>query len=137
MVEIEFIYQQNNITIQSNLNNILEEIIININNKLKFDIDNIYFISNGKIINKKDKLENIMSESDKRNKKIIILIDTINNATNVENTNIKKSNDIICPECKEICEYQMYDYRIKLHNCKNGHIIKKISKLMNLKITKI
>ena len=41
MVEIEFIYQQNNITIQSNLNNILEEIIININNKLKFDINNI------------------------------------------------------------------------------------------------
>ena len=32
MVEIEFIYQQNNITIQSNLNNIFEEIIIN-NNK--------------------------------------------------------------------------------------------------------
>ena len=82
------------------MNNIFEEIIINNNNKLKFDINNIYFISNGKIINKKDKLENIMSESYKRNKKIIILVDNINNATNVENTNIKKSNDIICPECK-------------------------------------
>ena len=33
MVEIEFIYQQNKIIIQSNLNNIFEEIIINNNNK--------------------------------------------------------------------------------------------------------
>ena len=57
-----------------------------------------------------------MSESDKRNKKIIILIDTINNATNVENTNIKKSNDIICQECKEICRYEIKDYRIKLYD---------------------
>ena len=67
-----------------------------------------------------------MSESDKRNKKIIILIDTINNATNVENTNIKKSNDIICPECKEICRYEIKDYRIKLYDWKNGHIKKDI-----------
>ena len=67
-----------------------------------------------------------MSESDKRNKKIIILIDTINNATNVENTNIKKSNDIICPECKEICRYEIKDYRIKLYDWKNGHLKKDI-----------
>ena len=39
-----------------------------------------------------------MSESDKRNKKIIILVYSINNTINIENTNIKISNDIICPQ---------------------------------------
>ena len=41
-----------------------------------------------------------MSESDKRHKRIIILVYSINSTINIENTNIKKSNDIICPECK-------------------------------------
>ena len=126
MVEVEFNYQQNKIIILANLEDILESILNKYVNKSKLDINKIYFISNGKNINKKDKLVNIMSESDKKNKHIIILVYFINNIINIKNTNIKKSNDIICPECKEICEYQMYDYRIKLHNCKNGHIIKNI-----------
>ena len=74
MVEVEFNYQQNLINIQSNMTDIFEEIVQKYTIKSNLDINNIYFISNGKIINKKDRLENIMSESDKRNKKIIILV---------------------------------------------------------------
>ena len=118
MVEVEFNYQQNTLIIQSNLNELFEEIIQRYINKTNLDINDIYFISNGLNINKKDKLENIMSESDKLNKKIIILVYSINNKIN---TNIKKSNDIICPECKEICRYEISNYRIKLYDCKNGH----------------
>ena len=50
------------------------------------------------------KLENIMSESDKKNKKIIILVYSIDDSIINENTNIKVSNDFICPKCKEICK---------------------------------
>ena len=39
-----------------------------------------------------------------------------------ENTNIIKSNDIICPTCKEICKYDIKNHRIKLYDCKNKHI---------------
>ena len=60
-------------------------------NKTNLDINNIYFILNGNIVNKKDKLENIMRESDKKNKRIIILVNSINSTINIENTNIKKS----------------------------------------------
>ncbi len=123
MVEVEFNYQQNKIIIQSNLNDSFKTIIQNYAIKANLDINNIYFISNGQVINKEDKLENIMSESDKRNKKIIILVYSINNTINIENTNIKISNDIICPRCKEICKYEINDYKIKLFDCKNGHIM--------------
>ena len=127
MVEVVFDYQQNKINIQANLNDLFEEIIKKYINKTSLDINNIYFIANGKTINKKEKVESIMSESDKRNKKIIILVYSVNNTINYENTNIKKSNDIICPKCKELCKYEIKDYKIKLYDCKNGHITENIN----------
>ena len=71
MVEVEFNYQQNKVIIQGKMDNIFEEIIQKYINKTNLDINNIYFISNAKVINKNDKLENIMSESDKRNNKFL------------------------------------------------------------------
>ena len=53
-----------------------------------------------------------MSESNKMNKKIPILVNSLNNIINNENTNIKKSKDIICPICKEVCKYEIRDYKI-------------------------
>ena len=43
------------------------------------------------------------------------------NFTQVQ-ANIVRSNDVICPKCKEICKYEIKDYKIKLYDCKNGHI---------------
>ena len=51
MVEVEFNYQQNKINIQSNMNDIFEEIVQKYIIKSNLDINNIYFRSNGKIIN--------------------------------------------------------------------------------------
>ena len=126
MVDVEFNYQQNMIIIQGNLNDSFETIIKKYIIKSNLDINNLYFISNGKIINKNDKLENIMSESNKMNKKIPILVNSLNNIINNENTNIKKSKDIICPICKEVCKYEIRDYKIKLYDCKNYHISENI-----------
>ena len=122
MVEVVFDYKQIKTVIQGNLDDLFENIIKKYVQKSNLDINNIYFISNGKTPNKKDKLKNIMSELEKRNKKIIILVYSINSTINIENTNIKKSNDIICPECKEICRYEIKDYKIKLYDCNQGHI---------------
>ena len=127
MVEVEFIYKQQKINIQSNMNNIFEEIIQKYIDKTNLDINNIYFLANGRNINREDKLENIMSESDKRKNKIIVLVYSINSTIHNENTNIKISKDIICPECKELCKYEIKDYKIKLYDCKNGHIKENIN----------
>ena len=122
MVEVVFDYKQIKTVIQGNLDDLFENIIKKYVQKSNLDINNIYFISNGKTLNRKDKLESIMSELEKRSKKIIILVYSINSTINIENTNIKKSNDIICPECKEICRYEIKDYKIKLYDCNQGHI---------------
>jgi len=45
---------------------------------------------------------------------------------NPQNTNIIKSNDIICPACKELCKYEIKNHKIKLYGCKNGHIMENI-----------
>ena len=117
MVKVEFNYLQNIIKIQANINDSFQLIIEKYLNKINLDINNIYFLSNGKKISKDDILGNIMNESDKRNNKIIILVYSIN---------IIKSNEIICPICKEICKYYINNYKIYLYGCKNRHIIKDI-----------
>ena len=40
--------------------------------------------------------------------------------------NLAKSKDIICPKCKEVCQFEIKDYEINLFGCKNGHIEKNI-----------
>ena len=124
MVEVEFNYLQNIIKIQANINDSFQLIIEKYLNKINLDINNIYFLSKGKKISKNEILGDIMDESDKRNNKIIILVYSIN--TIIDQKNMKKSNEIICPFCKEICKYEIKDYKIKLSNCKNGHIIEDI-----------
>ena len=68
MVEVEFNYQQNKIIIQGNLTDSFETVSKKYADKANLDINNIYFISGGRVINKEDKLEEVMSDSDKRNK---------------------------------------------------------------------
>ena len=124
MVEIIFDYNSMQTVIQANLNDSFENIIQKFITKTQLDLNNLHFLAKGKIINKNEKIEKIMDESDKLNKRLIILVNSINN--NINNTNIIKSNDIICPICKEICKYEIKKHKIKLYDCKNGHIIDNI-----------
>ena len=124
MVEIIFDYNSMQTVIQANLNDSFDNIIQKFITKTQLDLNNLHFLAKGKIINKNEKIEKIMDESDKLNKRLIILVNSINNIIN--NTNIIKSNDIICPICKEICKYEIKNHKIKLYDCKNGHIIEDI-----------
>jgi len=124
MVEVVFDYKQIKTVIQANLNDSFNIIVNKFINKTHLNLNEIYFLSNGKNLKNNDRIKNIMSESDKKNKRIIILVYSIN--SNLENTNIIKSNDIICPTCKKSCKYEIKDYKIKLYECKNGHIMDNI-----------
>ena len=59
----------------------------------------IFFLSNGNIVDSNASIESYMSELDKENKEITILVDT---HTKVEDK-IIDSKEIICPKCKESC----------------------------------
>ena len=134
MVEVEFIYQQSNIIIQANLNDSFDSLINKFISKTHLSIYNIYFLLNGKDIKKEELIKNVINESEKQKKKMIILVNSINNTLNNDNNNIIKSNDIICPTCKEACVYDIYEHRIRLYNCKNKHIMNNI-KLKNFNNT--
>ena len=120
-MDIEFNYEHKKTIIQGNLNDLFEEIIQKYITKTNLDINDIYFLSNGKYINKKDKLENIMNEDNKKNKTIQILVYSKDDTKKNDNKNFKISKDIICPQCKEICKYKIKDYKIQLYDCKQKH----------------
>ena len=51
---------------------------------------------------------------------------TYKNEIKLEDNDFIKSKDIICPECSENSRFEIKDYKIKLSDCKNGHIIDNI-----------
>ena len=142
MVEIIFNYNQIETIIQANLNDSFSSVIEKFINKTQLDINNIHFVSNGKIISKNENIMNIINNSEKINKKMMILVLSIKSTVINENTNIIQSKDIICPICKEICKYEIKEHKIKLYDCKNGHIMTNIKlnefiSLQNIDISQI
>jgi hypothetical protein len=126
MVEIEFNYLQLKTIIQANLNDTFLNVLLKYKNKSEIDLDNKCFLYNGKIIEKNEIVKNILNTIDKENKKIIILVNDISSGTTITKMNLAKSKDIICPKCKEVCQFEIKDYEINLFGCKNGHIEKNI-----------
>ena len=121
MVEVIFIFNQIQTVIQANMNDSFDKIINQFKNKTNLDLNDLYFLSNGKNINKNEKINNVMNDSDKINKKMTILVYSNNSNANRDNTYNIKSNDVICPICKELCKYEINNHKIKLYDCKNGH----------------
>ena len=113
MVEVKFNYESNRTIMLGNSNEILDDIINRYTIFMHLEINELIFISKGAFINIQERLENIMNELEKKNNKITILVYSIKNYIDNKNTNIKKSEYIICPEYKEICKYKIKNYKIK------------------------
>ena len=66
-----------------------------------------------------------------------IIVESINEIK--INKSLIKSNEIICPTCKEKAKININDYNIKIHGCKNDHIIDNIlfDKFENLQMLDI
>jgi len=122
MASIEFCYNENNILIQCDINDIMGEIINKYILKSSIDKSSVIFLYSGNIINEDLKLSEIIGKDEKD--KIKILVNSLDNINN--NKTIIKSEYIICPKCKENIKYKIEDYKISLYECKNGHIIDKI-----------
>ena len=126
MVELIFNYNQVQTLILANLNDSFNDVIQKYANKAQLDINNVQFFSNGQKLSNNEKVKNILNKTEKSINRKIILVLSINSTIINENTNIKISNDVICPKCKEICKYEINNYKIKLYDCKNGHITNNI-----------
>ena len=128
MVEIEFIYKTNKATIQCQENEILKEIIKRYSIKIMKNVDKLFFLYNGIKINEEYSFKELANNLDKENRKMSILVNDIESESseNNNNNNIKKSKDIICPNCKGNIRIKFDNYKIKLYGCEKDHIYEDI-----------
>ncbi len=117
-IEIEFNYQGQITIIQCNTQDNLNNIFQNFINKANIDINLIYFLYSGNIIEGNSIIEKIINSTDKERKKMNILVNNKDDPN--ENIMIIKPKDISCPKCGEISRINITDYKILLQ-CKNGH----------------
>ena len=139
MAQVIFSYNGNGTNIQCNLDEKMKEICKRYATKLKYDINKLYFLYDGKIINEDLNFYEQANENDKKRKAMNILVYDSNS---IIKETLCKSNEIICPICKENIYININDYKINLFDCKNKHNIRNISlknyeKTQNIDISKI
>ena len=125
MTQVEFVYNGAITLIQCNMNEKMKEIIKRFKEKANINNNNIFYTYDGKIgINEELKFEEIANNVDKNRKKMNILV--YDTEIEIKEKDIIKSNNIICPECKENIKMEIKDYKINLYGCKNKHRIENI-----------
>ncbi len=117
MASIKFIYQQIPFTIQANQNDLFKNIAEKFAQKANVDLDTVSFESDEGAIQENEVIKDLVKQSNE----ITITVNT----NNEEGTKriLVDSKEVICPECKEPCRFQIENYKVKLSNCKNGHLI--------------
>ena len=121
MIKIEFEYNSAKTIIQSIYEDKMRQVCSKFTQKVQIDLNKLYFIYSGNIINLDLSVEQIINKADRERKVLtIIAIDHSN-----EQGNISKvvSPYIICPICKEHARFEIKNYRITIYNCKNGHVV--------------
>ena len=124
-MEIKFRHNNSLVLIQCNKSDLMKDIFQKYITKTGLDINKIYFLSNGNIIDNKF-YESSIKELTNENIFDIQVYDIEMNNPEKKNK-LKKSNIIVCSECKGLCRLEVKNYQIKLFGCENGHIINDIS----------
>ena len=129
MAQVEFQYNGTNTIIQCQENQKMSEICTNFVTKAHINENEINYFYDGKggaEFNKNLTFNQMANSMDKIRKKMNILVisqdDTI-----IDNNNIIRSKNIICPECNEDIKMKINNYKIDLFECKNNHNINNIS----------
>ena len=126
MIQIEFDYKQDKVMIQAKSYESFQSAIDRYIQKSQIQLDSIYFIANGNKIKPEHSIESIMTNIDKKNKKIKVLVNKMQDKDNNYQEVIVKSKNIICPKCGENCRISIEDGKIKLFGCCNNHTTKSI-----------
>ena len=121
---VNFLFEGQKISVQCKKDELMKEICQKLGFKANININKFFFISSGKTINLDSKLEEIIGEIDINN---ILVLESEDSYKEDNSKFLTKSNEVICPKCKEICRMDIKNYKITLFNCKNGHRINNIS----------
>ena len=127
MSKVNFYFKGFVTTIQCNKNDLMENICKKFSLKLSVDINSIYFIYNGNLVNGKLKYSDIINHIDKDRNEMNIMVNEMKVRTLNEKGKIVKAIYPICQKCKEISRIQIKDYKVNIFGCKNNHSIKNIN----------
>ena len=96
----------------------MKDIIKKFGNKRQIDnVDNLYFIYGGNKLNSDLTFEQVAKE---KNEISVLVFENEEEATKIEG--LVPSDIVICPKCKENCLLNFKNYKIRLSDCKNGHV---------------
>ena len=126
MSSTEFNYEGTTINIQCNPEEKMEEILQRFSTKIGKSKDNLLFIYNGGIVNADLTYSSQINKSDKERNKMSILVNLKPDEEKNEEESLKKSQYIICPQCKESARILIDNYKIGIYSCINGHKIDNI-----------
>ena len=120
MSVIEFKYKNNTITVQGKDEEKMKAIIDKFLVKGYGIKDNLIFLYDGEKVDEEMTLLQQANDIDKLNKKMsIIAVDFKDIDKNIKN--LKKSKNIICPECYENIRIKIQGQKISLYDCRNKH----------------
>ena len=120
MSRVEFIYKDSITYIQAVEDEKIQDICYRFTQKAQLDIKKINFLYSGKPLELNLTLSQAMNSLDKERKTMSIMVIDIEDKK--ESKNLIESPFVICPTCKEPAKFEINNYRIKIYNCKNGHI---------------
>ena len=129
MNKVEFSYLGNKMIIYCKENDSINEIIKAFANKALINEKDFLILYGGAVIKDEEQqltFNQIANKEDKKRKQMNIVV--CDKSTEIRKREvIMKSKDIICPKCKEHILIKCSNYKIKLFNCKNEHIIDNLS----------
>ena len=117
MALVEFIYNCNSTIVHCNPDEIIKDIVNRFLDKVELKHEKVYFLYNGKTLIEDSPFNKVSNMIDNERKKMTIIV----NDEIPFKPILKKSKYIICPECKENIKISIYDQRVYLSKCKNGH----------------
>ena len=120
MSHVVFYYDQEKIIIQCKQDEKLKEV------KKKFltkcheaQSKELFFLCGGNKLDEELTFTEIAKNTGKDCDKINVLVEEIKKEE--KSSFLKKSKNIICPECAENARISLNEYKISLYECKNGH----------------
>ena len=141
MAQVEFIYNGNRTLIQCNPTDKMKDIIKKFLLKCDKKQDKIYFLYDGDTLKEELTFNELVNDLDKNRNQMSVIV---NDNQNIDQDilTLKKSKNIICPECNENIRISIVDYKVSLYECKNGHkmdniLFNEFEKTQNIDETKI
>ena len=116
-IKVKYNFQGQQVEIKCKRSEYIKDIIKQYAKNLEKGLENIYFLYKGNIINKEMKIEEMIKSEENE---LQILVYELENDDKKEEK-LKDSEGFICPSCKEMCFFNISDYKIYLNNCKNNH----------------